>query len=65
MSIGFLPSLLVMRIGTLMSVAAEDADNKAEAARLFREALRIFENLGSPNADVARRSSERVESKSS
>jgi tetratricopeptide (TPR) repeat protein len=44
---------------------AEDEGNKEEAARLFREALSIFEKLGSPNANVARRSLERVEGKSS
>lgn len=42
---------------------AEDEGNNAEAARLFREALSIFEKLKSPNAEVARRSLERVERK--
>jgi tetratricopeptide (TPR) repeat protein len=44
---------------------AEDENNKVEAARLFREALGIFEKLRSPNAEVARRSLERVEAEES
>ena len=40
---------------------AEDENNKVEAARLFREALGILERLKSPDAEVARRSLERVE----
>jgi tetratricopeptide (TPR) repeat protein len=43
---------------------AEEADDKAEAARLFREALSIFEKLKSPNAEIARRSLERVDQSS-
>ncbi|MGH9752699.1 MAG: tetratricopeptide repeat protein [Blastocatellia bacterium] len=40
---------------------AEDEGDKTEAARLFREALTIFERLRSPNAEIARKSLERVE----
>jgi tetratricopeptide (TPR) repeat protein len=40
---------------------AEDAGDKAEAARLFRWSLEILEKLGSPDAQIARRSLERVE----
>lgn len=40
---------------------AEKEGNGIEAARLFREALTIFEKLRSPNAEIARRSLERVE----
>ncbi len=39
---------------------AEAQGDKAEASQLFREALSIFERLGSPNAEIARRSLERV-----
>ncbi|HEX8091610.1 MAG TPA: hypothetical protein VF762_22345 [Blastocatellia bacterium] len=40
---------------------AEDESNKAEAAKLFREALIIFERLGSPSAEIARRALEKVQ----
>jgi len=43
---------------------AEDAGNNAEAAKLFREALAIFEKLKSSNAEIARQSLERVKGKS-
>jgi hypothetical protein len=38
---------------------AEDQGDKAEASRLFGEALTIFEKLKSPNAEIARRSLQR------
>lgn len=44
---------------------AEDKDDKGEAARLFRESLSIFERLGSPYAEVARRSLARVKGEDS
>jgi len=44
-----------------LGMLAEDESNLEEAARLFREALSIFERLGSPNAEIARRSLDRVE----
>ena len=37
-----------------MALLAEKEGNKTEAARLFREALRIFEKLGAPEAESAR-----------
>jgi tetratricopeptide (TPR) repeat protein len=40
---------------------AEDEGNSAEARRLFQESLVIWEKLGSPDAQIARRSLERVE----
>ena len=40
---------------------AENEGDKVEAARMFREALTIFERLRSTNAEIARRSLERVE----
>jgi len=43
-----------------LAALAEDEGNKTEAERLFREALSIFEKLKSPNAEIARRSLERV-----
>jgi tetratricopeptide (TPR) repeat protein len=43
---------------------AEDKGDKVKAAPLFREALTIFEKLRSPNAEIARRSLERVEKQS-
>ena len=43
----------------------EDEGDKVEAARLFREALSIFERLGSPDAEIARQSLARVEGESS
>jgi Flp pilus assembly protein TadD len=46
--------------GQLGYLAAVNGD-KAEAARLFREALSIFERLGSPYAEIARRNLNRVE----
>jgi len=58
------------RLGDQMGIAidlhqlgrlAEDEGDKVGAARLFREALTIFERLRSPNAEIARRSLERVE----
>jgi len=48
-----------------MGSLAEKEGNKAEAARLYREALSMFEKLGSPYAETARRYLERVESESS
>jgi len=39
--------------------------NNDEAMRLFREALAIWEKLGSPDADLARQSLARVEGKTS
>ncbi|MBV9957148.1 MAG: tetratricopeptide repeat protein, partial [Acidobacteria bacterium] len=44
---------------------AEEEGNKLEAARLFHEALSIFERLGSPYAEIARRGLKRVEVKDS
>ncbi|PYS80036.1 MAG: hypothetical protein DMF66_00660 [Acidobacteria bacterium] len=44
---------------------AEDEGDKVAAARLFRESLSIFERLGSPDAEKARRSLARVEGESS
>lgn len=44
-----------------LGMIAEIEGDKVEAARLFREALTIFERLKSPNAEIARRSLERVE----
>jgi len=44
---------------------SEDEGNNVDAARLFAEALAIFERLKSPDAKVARGSLERVEGKSS
>jgi tetratricopeptide (TPR) repeat protein len=41
----------------------EISGNKTEAARLYREALEIFERLKLPDANVARKSLERVEGK--
>jgi hypothetical protein len=40
---------------------AEIEGNKAEAARLFSEALTIFDRLGSPNAEMARWALKKVE----
>ena len=40
-------------------LAEEDGDMR-EAERLFSESLATFEALGSPDAEVARRSLERV-----
>jgi tetratricopeptide (TPR) repeat protein len=44
-----------------LGMLAEVENNKVEAVRLFREALGIFERLKSPDAEIARRSLERVE----
>jgi tetratricopeptide (TPR) repeat protein len=44
---------------------AEHERNNTEAVRLFSEALAIFERLKSPNAEITRRSLERVKGKSS
>lgn len=44
-----------------LGMLAEEEGNKTEAAKLFREALSIFEKLKSPNAEIARRSLDRVE----
>jgi tetratricopeptide (TPR) repeat protein len=49
-------------LGQLGLLAEEEGDN-AEAVRLLREALSIFEKLKSPDAEIARRSLERVEGK--
>jgi tetratricopeptide (TPR) repeat protein len=43
-----------------LGMRAEEDGNLAEAERLFAESLGTFEALGMPNADVARRSLERV-----
>jgi tetratricopeptide (TPR) repeat protein len=43
---------------------AEEEDKKTEAAKLFAEALAILEQLKSPDAEIARRSLERVSPKS-
>jgi tetratricopeptide (TPR) repeat protein len=43
---------------------AEDEGHNEEAAQLLAEALAIFEKLKSPNAEIARRSLERVKGKS-
>ncbi|MGA9996557.1 MAG: tetratricopeptide repeat protein [Pyrinomonadaceae bacterium] len=48
-----------------LGLLEEQENNREEAARLFREALSIFEKLRSPNAVVARRSLERMESEDS
>jgi len=40
---------------------AEDGGDKAEAVRLFREALTIIERLSSPYSEFARRGLDRVE----
>ncbi len=47
-----------------MALIAEKTD-KAEAARLFRESLSIFEKLGSSNAEIVRQNMERLEGESS
>lgn len=43
-----------------LGVLAEEDGNLREAERLFAESLATFEALGSPNAEIARRSLERV-----
>jgi tetratricopeptide (TPR) repeat protein len=48
-----------------LGILAENENKKVEATRLFREALDIFERLKSPNAEIARRSLERVETEES
>jgi tetratricopeptide (TPR) repeat protein len=48
-----------------LGMLAEDENNRVEAVRLFREALSIFERLKSPDAEIARRSLERVETEAS
>jgi hypothetical protein len=50
-------AITLHRLGRL----AEEEGDKAEAARPFREALSIFERLGSPDAEIARESLARVE----
>jgi tetratricopeptide (TPR) repeat protein len=47
-----------------LGILAEHEEKKGEAAKLFAEALVIFEQLKSPNAEIARRSLERLSPKS-
>ena len=47
-----------------LGLLAMGAGDKEAARRLLREALSIFERLGSPYAELARQSLERVESES-
>jgi hypothetical protein len=55
--------LALLATGTLGQLGrlAENAGDKEEAARLYRESLGILERLGSPYAKLARRSLARVE----
>jgi len=53
-------SRIACSLHQLGQLAKKNGD-KTEATRLFREALTIFEKLRSPNAEIARRSLERVE----
>lgn len=50
---------VALTLGQLGRLAEGEGD-KEGAARLFREALGIFERLGSPYAELARRSLARV-----
>jgi hypothetical protein len=54
-----------VQVSAMSSEEAEEFLSKVEAARLFREALSIFERLRSPYAEIARRNLARVEDKSS
>ncbi len=54
-------AVTLLRLGTLAIVE----NNKVEAARLFRESLDIFEKLKSPDAEIARRQLEKVETEGS
>ena len=54
-----------IQVSAMSRDEAEEFLSKAEAARLFREALSIFEKLGSPYAKIAHESLARVEGESS
>lgn len=53
---------IALSLGQLGRVV-EAEGNQKEAARLYSEALAIFERLKSPYADIVRRSLERLEGK--
>ena len=53
---------IAMNLGQLANLAEGEGDIM-EAARLFGEVLVILENLGSPDAEIARRGLERIRGK--